>query len=283
MSDDPNNGPNSEPIEAELLPVPRAAASSSPAPSSTPTSPSTPPARSPAATLLDLSSRDSDTWRLLEKDLGPDLVSEALAWDMASKAVNAQEGEEHLTKAASMLSRLQDPNWWHTPACPPDCKRHQLRFIARECGILLPELVEMVRNREVAIALLSSGMQTGRVLEGIVKLATEGQAVCTACFGEGEVLLLDKKGREQMDPDTEEMLRKTCPGCRGKGVVAIPPNLEAARIFLKVQGLDKSGAAGTTINLGVQQGVSVGKMGGGKSDTEQEHVTVRVERIISGG
>jgi hypothetical protein len=249
------------------------------------TVPSDPPARTAEvlprtnrAGLLAQSSGDVRAWKVVEQDLGADMIEEALAFDVSVRTAGGSESakdEAALSPAASMLSRLRDPSY----------ARKSIREIARECGILLPELLEMVRSRDVAIGFALSGRHTSAVLEGIAKMAMEGEAVCTVCFGECQVPLLDKKGKpvfEDADEGEEPIqVLKSCPCCKGKGSVSVPPNLDAAKFFVKVQGLDKSSGGGNTnINLAVQQGM---KIGGGKTETDQEHITVRVERAISGG
>lgn len=248
------------------------------------------------------SSADKKAWRVVEEELGLDLIEEALAYDVVARGRAAKESDPEasetdlesavqLSPAAAMLRTLRDPSFYHQPDCRPGCTRHSIRTAARMHGVLLPELLEMIRSRDIAVGLAMSGRHASAVMDGIARLAQFSRTVCTVCWGEKEVPMKDEHGAEMLGDD-ETILMKTCPCCKGEGTVEVPPQVDFVKLFLKLHGLERggggAGGAGTTVNVGVnaQAGVKVGgstATGTGSPSSQQEHVTVRLERIMSGG
>jgi hypothetical protein len=231
--------------------------------------------------------QDFKTRDLLDNTVGRDSLEEALEFQ------SAIDGDE-FAPAAVMLSRLRDPAFGN----------ESITKIMRDAGLMLPELLDMLRKRDIAIAMARSGQHIGDVLEDISIDAKSQTIVCRACGGEGtiitgdgteELLMIEaqrardlKEAAElrelgidvpvpTMDDDIPlepEPTTAVCDDCNGIGHLRKIGDADARKLFLGVHGLgQKSGAPAVVVNNNTQINNN-----GGKSAAES--ITSKVQKIL---
>lgn len=228
------------------------------------------------ATLYPSSPRhDLATRQTLEIDIGRESIAEALQFKAFTDSP-----DEPPSREGQLLSLLMDPTY----------ANESIPSLMKKCGLLLPEILDVLRKRDLALAVAHSGRRIGSVLDGLGEAAEPRTAVCTSCWGEGEIE--DKRGGGDPLPHEpgEDPIYPTVPcpaaGCV-EGSVRVPGNIDAAKLFLSVQGLIKSGGGGgvpnITVNANAQAGARAGAdSGSDRKAQQQETVTTRVQDALEG-
>lgn len=224
-------------------------------------------------------SRPAADWRTRDilAELGHDAIVEAL------ELATAGEPDDTLpSRERQLLERLLDPAISTSGGKPVALTTHM-----KAVGLLLPDMLDLLRRRDVALAIARSGGQMNNVLMGVERMAQERWEICPRCHGECQVI--DTSVR--MEPGESDALRD-CPACfdeaadRSMGKVLKEPNLEAVQIYLGVHGLSKRGG-GAPVNVNVNASAQAGARASASSDDrkpqQQESVTDRVQAMLEGG
>lgn len=230
----------------------------------------------PTRTLQPLSPRHDRPVRVtLEQDIGVESIVEALEFKTFTDSPDDPPSRER-----QLLDRLSDPTF----------AGRAITTLMKEVGILLPELLDLLRKRDIALAVAHSGRRVGAVLEGLGEFAEPRWEICAKCAGEGEVE--DPDGQAEGDPDDgEEVVMPTirclaaAGGCDGSGKVRRMGNLDAAKLFLETQGLRKGAGGGApTVNVDVrQQQNNLPGAAGDRKAQQQEALTSRVQQALENG
>lgn len=181
-----------------------------------------------------------------------------------------------------MLSRLRDPAF----------AGHSLTEMAKASGLTRIELYDLLGKRDTALAIfMSRRRHLHDVLEDIGEDAKSTVINCKGCGGSGEIppsadaIRLQEAEIEHLrsmniNIDPQPLEATVCEDCNGLGKLRKIGDADARKLFLKVHGLDKSGAGGPTIN-NLNVGVQV--KNDNRSANQPEPVTVKVERYLDGG
>lgn len=225
--------------------------------------------RSPTRDQLQPASprHDSVTRQILESDIGLESISEALEF-----ASYLDDPEEPPSKAAQLLALMHDPS----------CATASLPTLMKKVGLLLPEVLDIVRKKELALAMVGSSRHVGGVLKGLGQMAQVRWKICDHCGGEGEVT--DQAAYDRLKPAPGEPIpMKPCLFC-DNGKQQVDPSLEAAKIFLQAHGVGGGKGAQNVINVTAQaQAGARADSGGPRKAQDAETVTSRVQSLLEGG
>lgn len=215
-------------------------------------------------------SRDRLTRRVLEVDIGIDALTEALELITYAEDPSAMPSRER-----QLLERLGDPRFAMVAGQPVAITTHM-----KAVGMLLPEVLDVLRKRDIALAVARSGQRMGGVLDAVGEMSEARWLICPKCEGEGE--LIDEIALRDCQPGDEIPL-KDCKRCDRKGKIRVDPNLKAVEIYLGVHGLAKSGGGATiNVNATAQAGARADSTAERKTQ-QQESVTSRVQAMLEGG
>lgn len=100
-----------------------------------------------------------------------------------------------------------------------------IKALAKRCGMTLPELCNLFREKHFLISYLTFFAGTPRIAQGAVEDASPSTDVCPICTGAGTV----KRDGYQV----------ICPKCKGSGEIRVSGDKEARRDVFKAVGLLK--------------------------------------------
>jgi hypothetical protein len=222
--------------------------------------------------------KDYLTRRVLEVDLGAEQVEAALEF-----ATYTDPPDEPPSPMRQLLERLHDPTF----------ASHSITQLMHAVGVRLPELLDAIRQRDIALAIANSGKRLGSVVDGLGEAAEPRWGICSECEGEGWVV--DKRAEAELDTDADigeerltDLPTKKClavnGGCDGTGKVRLRGNLDAAKLFLEVHGMKRGGSGGggnnTSVTVPVQVNVPLDDR---RSVQKPIDVTTTVQKILENG
>lgn len=117
-------------------------------------------------------------------------------------------------------------------------KTYGIKALAKRCGMTLPELCNLFRERGFLISYLTFFAGVPNIVQGAVDDASPSQDVCPICTGAGSV----KRDGYQV----------ICPKCKGSGEVRVRGDKEARRDVFKAVGLLKDSPAIVNNNVTVE-------------------------------
>lgn len=227
---------------------------------------------------------------VLETEIGREAVIEALEIataglegdsnsDNSSNPADLPRSGTKLGRLRALLESFQDPAF----------SGAGITTLMRDCRVSSADLMNALRQREVAIALFTSGRKMGDVLEGLASAAAPKVVQCRHCSGEGYVGVGvkddDLGGDDTADLGEEELElpQELCPDCQGEGKLIQTGDVDAIKLYLQVHGLaGKSGKDSAAMivnnNVTTQAGVRVDSAG-----NAMESVTSRISKAITGG
>jgi hypothetical protein len=230
-----------------------------------------PPPALPARLTMDR----RQTRELLEQWIGLDVVLEAL--EFAITAEPDPSGDPHADPSAvgmavpapsnfrQLYDLMTDPAF--TPfAIDGSRPRAAIDTLMTRAKVKLPEILTLIGQRNLGMAIARSGRRLDKVIDGIGEAAEPREERCGSCD--------PRTADAPADPD--------CPECRGTGKVRRMGNLEAAKLFVNIHGGSTgsakaagAGGTGTTINLAANAIVRAGDKQNGP-----ETVTARIQKLI---
>ena len=212
--------------------------------------------------------RDWRTRDVLAELGGAPALAEALELVTYAEPPDAMPSKER-----QLLEMLGDPAY-------ANCT---LPTLMKRAGLLLPDVLDVLRKRDVALAVARSGQAMDGVLRGVEQMAQARWEICKKCSGDGEIV--DEQMLRAVEPG-EPIPMKDCSACEG-GKALRDPNLEAVQIYLGVHGLGKRAGAGAAqvinVNANAQAGARAESGGKDRSVPAQESVTDRVQAMLEGG
>lgn len=201
-------------------------------------------------------------------------------------------GAESLIEALELTTHGEPPDQMPSKErqlldmlCDPAFANSSLPTLMKKAGLLLPDVLDVLRRRDVALAVARSGQRMGEVLDGVGEMAVARWAICDRCKGEGEIA--DDRMLSSLSPG-EPIPMRDCPAACSDGKVLKDPNLEAVQIYLGVHGMGKQarGAGAQVINVNAQAQAGARASAGGddsKKPPAQETVTDRVQAYLESG
>lgn len=241
-----------------------------------------------------------DAKELFDSRISRESLIEALELDVYSRQAAKEEAEKQGITDAPAIQRFRPDLRSADMALmlrDPENANDSVVDIMRECGIVLPELMAILRQRDIALAITGSSKHVVDVLEDIAVDAKSRYVRCRECRGAGTVepeeaeydepseddsiarAELAALGIALPEPSTEPSAPIPCPDCEGTGWLRKIGDAESRKMFLEIHGLRRTGAggAGNTLNLTMQQGVKVAPDQGA---TKIETITDRIQKII---
>jgi hypothetical protein len=227
---------------------------------------------------------DHSARRLLDEDVGRESLEEALEF-------HTFVDKDEFAPAAVMLSRLRDPAF----------ADQSITTIMRDSGLLLTDVLDMLRKRDVALAVASSGRHMGDILNDIAIDAKSQVVTCRGCAGEGVIVVSDgaddyEQAMEQYKkdladaaelratgisiddpqppPDELEPITEVCEDCDGAGHLRKIGDSDARKLFLGVHGLGQKSGPQTAVTINTQVNNT------NTGDKGPESVTSRVQKIL---
>lgn len=204
--------------------------------------------------------------------------------DQRGRAIIDSIGREDLIAALSAVVNEDKPN---TPAGrmlaylqSEKTVTHSFTTMARNAGLTLAEIVDLVRNYEITMGMLRAARHVPDVLEDIAEDSRTRLVICPSCGGAKEAYDVgDDETREiiESDPELAAIIGKaTCTTCNGVGYLRQLGSTEARKLLLETVGLLKRG--GPAI-VSVQKNTQINNYGPGGSE-RPEDIATRVQRII---
>jgi hypothetical protein len=159
---------------------------------------------------LDVAERDDPAYKKFSEMVGgKDGLREMAAWSENPKA--------------QKLLELIDDNRFKT---------YGIKALAKRCGMTLPELCNLFRERYFLEMYLKFFSSMPKIAEGVIEDAQPGTDVCPMCGGEQYI--------------TRNDVTKPCPKCSGSGKVRTPGDKEARRDVFKAVGIHKESSTNIT-------------------------------------
>lgn len=245
-----------------------------------PTAPDPPSAHASSVGLPKRASSDLATRKILEQDIGVEAVVEALEFATYGEP---DDGTQMPSAARQLLDRLNDPRLAMVGTKPV-----ALTTLMREAGMSLPALIDLIRKKDLALAVVKSGRHLGEVIDGLGLVSKARWKICERCWGEGEVEKTGPGGEiatADHDEGEEPMpLLIPCPALCDHGKVLVAGNLDAAKLFTGIHGLGPKGGGSPSVvvNANAQAGVRIDK-NGERDAQRQETVTSRVQELLERG
>jgi hypothetical protein len=205
---------------------------------------------------------DRPTRRILENDIGLDDLKEALEFATFTEDPKALPSRERV-----LLNLMNDHH--------ATMAGESITSLMKRAGMLLPDVLDTLRKRDVALAVARSARRIGPVLDGLGEAAEHRWGICPVCSGDGLIAGDEgEDGKESQPPIA-------CPnGDCTDGKIRVMGNLDAAKLFLEVQGLKKSGG-GSSTNINVSANAGAKADAGDKND--RPSITTTVQNILEGG
>jgi hypothetical protein len=210
-------------------------------------------------------------------------VIEALLLVAAGEKTDSDK--EPPSKELQLLQRMADPTFSTDSYGKPIPLETHLKAV----GYRPLDLIDLIRKREYAVAMLDSATGVGSVLAELRRLAEPQSVTCDHCGGEGTVVDHEADPIGQPDEGEEPIYPVTkClavdGGCDGSGRKLQDGKLDAIKLLLSVHGLIKGGGSaggGQPINIDIRQQQS--NLNQGRDRSGPESVTVEVQKILEGG
>ncbi len=111
-----------------------------------------------------------------------------------------------------------------------------IKALAKRCGMTLPELCNLFREKHFLISYLTFFAGTPEIVRGAVEDASPSTDVCPVCTGAGSI----KRDGYQVK----------CPKCKGSGEIRISGDKEARRDVFKAVGLLKDSPSAVYQQIG---------------------------------
>lgn len=185
--------------------------------------------------------------------------------------------------ALQLLRRLRDPRLALASGRPV-----ALTTLMREAGMTLPEMIDLRRRRDIALAIARSGRHLGEVIDGLGQVSKARWKICERCLGEGSVEHPDPATLDADEGEERIELTMPCPALCENGKVLVAGNLEAAKLFMGVHGLGPKGGGGSAsvavnVNAQAQAGAKADASSSDRDARRQEQTTSRVQRLLESG
>lgn len=205
--------------------------------------------------------------------------------DKPARAILDTIGREHLLR---VLSSIVPPEDHESPEArllaylqSPEHETHSITLLMRNAGLVLPEIIDIVRNHDIAMGMLRAAAHVPDVMEDIAIDAKSSEVTCPTCKGAGAILDVDdeeaRKAIEE-DPELRELVDQVpCAICDGVGRLRRIGDADSRRILLKSLGMIDNKPA-----VAIQNNKQIVNNYGQPAGAGPEDVSKRVELLLGG-
>lgn len=159
---------------------------------------------------------------------GKNLIKSDPKWDIAERDDPAYKtfaewagGKEGLHELASWSSNVKAQKLFQL-LDDDKYKTYGIKALAKRCGMTLPELCNLFREKSFLIGYLTFFQGIPQVVQGAVEDATPSTDICPICTGAGVI--------------KRDNYPVKCPKCNGSGQIRVKGDKEARRDVLKAVG-----------------------------------------------